>query len=190
MDFRKTLINKRKYIIIGALSVSVVTIILGLGLGLGLQLQQCKNKLPETCRNSCCYDFMDICLQPIESWECTPLRCGEKHISDSKCHCSSDYLGAGDCCTNYGIVCNGMTPWVQDQCVKMSGPKCPSSFKRQPLLLISLDGLRAEYQHTWHSLIPVLDKLRECGTSSAFMQPVFPSKTFPNHYSIVTINSL
>ncbi|XP_047675276.1 venom phosphodiesterase 1-like isoform X3 [Tachysurus fulvidraco] len=209
MDFRKTLINKRKYIIIATLSVSVVTIILGLGLGLGLQLQQCKNKLPETCRNrcyepydhessacrcdaqcvssnSCCYDFMDICLQPIESWECTPLRCGEKRISDSKCHCSSDCLGAGDCCTNYGIVCNGMTPWVQDQCVKMSSPKCPSSFKRQPLLLISLDGLRAEYQHTWHSLIPVLDKLRECGTSSAFMQPVFPSKTFPNHYSIVT----
>lgn len=35
------------------------------------------------------------------------------------------------------------------------------SFKRQPLLLVSLDGLRAEYQQTWHSLIPVLDKLRE-----------------------------
>ncbi|TSP90487.1 Ectonucleotide pyrophosphatase/phosphodiesterase family member 3 [Bagarius yarrelli] len=79
-----------------------------------------------------------------------------------------------------------MTAWVQDQCTNMSSPQCPPNFKRQPLLLISLDGLRAEYQHTWHSLIPVLDKLRKCGTSSAFMQPVFPSKTFPNHYSIVT----
>ncbi|XP_053541991.1 venom phosphodiesterase 1 isoform X1 [Ictalurus punctatus] len=209
MDFNKALKNNRKRIIIGTLAVSVVTIILGLGLGLGLQLQKCKNKLPDTCRNrcytpydyetpgcrcdeqcvnsnSCCYDFADICLQPIESWECTALRCGEKRVSGSKCHCSSDCVSAGDCCTNYGIVCNGMTPWVQDQCVSMSSPKCPANYKRQPLLLISLDGLRAEYQQTWHSLIPVLDKLRKCGTSSAFMQPVFPSKTFPNHYSIVT----
>ncbi|XP_053496898.1 venom phosphodiesterase-like [Ictalurus furcatus] len=144
--------------------------------------EQCVNS------NSCCYDFADICLQPIESWECTPLRCGEKRVSGSKCHCSSDCVSAGDCCTNYGIVCNGMTPWVQDQCVSMSSPKCPANYKRQPLLLISLDGLRAEYQQTWHSLIPVLDKLRKCGTSSAFMQPVFPSKTFPNHYSIVTVS--
>lgn len=30
--------------------------------------------------------------------------------------------------------------------------------------------------------------LGKCGTSSTFMQPVFPSKTFPNHYSIVTVS--
>ncbi|XP_053339457.1 venom phosphodiesterase 1 [Clarias gariepinus] len=208
MDFTRTYKSKRKYIIIGILAVSVVTIILGLGLGLGLQLQKCKNKLPETCRNrcyepydyapscrcdegcvksnSCCFDFADICSQPIESWECTSLRCGEKRVPGSKCHCSSDCVGAGDCCTNYDVVCNGMTPWVQDKCVNITSPKCPSNFKRQPLLLVSLDGLRAEYQQTWSSLIPVLDKLRKCGTSSPFMQPIFPSKTFPNHYSIVT----
>ncbi|XP_046716079.1 venom phosphodiesterase CdcPDE isoform X2 [Silurus meridionalis] len=209
MDFSKTLKHKKKHIIIGTLAVSVVTIILGLGLGLGLQLQKCKNKLPDTCRsrcyepydyeslgcrcdeqcvksNTCCYDFAEICLQPVESWECTPMRCGEKRVSGSKCHCSADCVSSGDCCTNYGIVCNGMTPWVQDQCVDITSPKCPANFKKQPLLLVSLDGLRAEYQETWHSLIPVLDKLQRCGTSSAFMQPVFPSKTFPNHYSIVT----
>lgn len=33
------------------------------------------------------------------------------------------------------------------------------SFKKQPLLLISIDGLRAEYLQTWASLIPVLDKM-------------------------------
>lgn len=33
------------------------------------------------------------------------------------------------------------------------------SFKRQPLLLVSLDGLRAEYLQTWNTLVPVLDKL-------------------------------
>uniref|UniRef100_A0AAY5EH24 SMB domain-containing protein n=1 Tax=Electrophorus electricus TaxID=8005 RepID=A0AAY5EH24_ELEEL len=136
--------------------------------------------------NNCCYDFQEICLQPAESWECTLLRCGEKRVAGSKCQCSEDCLHAGDCCTNYNIVCCGVTPWVQDDCVNMTSPKCPANFKRQPLLLISLDGLRAEYQYTWHSLIPVLNKLRKCGTSSIFMQPVFPSKTFPNHYSIVT----
>uniref|UniRef100_A0AAR2KZR1 SMB domain-containing protein n=1 Tax=Pygocentrus nattereri TaxID=42514 RepID=A0AAR2KZR1_PYGNA len=136
--------------------------------------------------NNCCYDFQDICLQPTESWECTALRCGEKRISGSKCHCSADCLSAGDCCTNYNMICNGVKSWVEDECVNMTTPKCPANFKRQPLLLISLDGLRAEYQQTWHSLIPVLDKLRTCGTSTAFMQPVFPTVTFPNHYSIVT----
>ncbi|XP_017578041.1 ectonucleotide pyrophosphatase/phosphodiesterase family member 3 [Pygocentrus nattereri] len=209
MGFGKTHMDKKKRIIIGVLAVSVVTIILGLGLGLGLQLQSCRNKAPVSCRNrcfepydretqgchcdaqciasnNCCYDFQDICLQPTESWECTALRCGEKRISGSKCHCSADCLSAGDCCTNYNMICNGVKSWVEDECVNMTTPKCPANFKRQPLLLISLDGLRAEYQQTWHSLIPVLDKLRTCGTSTAFMQPVFPTVTFPNHYSIVT----
>lgn len=38
---------------------------------------------------------------------------------------------------------------------------CPHSYK-QPLLLVSLDGLRAEYLQTWSALIPVLDKLSQC----------------------------
>ncbi|XP_061680326.1 ectonucleotide pyrophosphatase/phosphodiesterase family member 3 isoform X3 [Syngnathoides biaculeatus] len=59
-------------------------------------------------------------------------------------------------------------------------------FRRQPLLLVSLDGLRADYLHLWKGLIPVLTKLKKCGTSSSYMQAAFPSKTFPNHYSIVT----
>uniref|UniRef100_A0A8C1M088 Ectonucleotide pyrophosphatase/phosphodiesterase family member 3 n=1 Tax=Cyprinus carpio TaxID=7962 RepID=A0A8C1M088_CYPCA len=60
------------------------------------------------------------------------------------------------------------------------------SLNRQPLLLVSLDGLRAEYLQSWHTVVPVLDKIRRCGTSAPFMQAVFPSKTFPNHYSIAT----
>uniref|UniRef100_A0A3P8WN38 SMB domain-containing protein n=1 Tax=Cynoglossus semilaevis TaxID=244447 RepID=A0A3P8WN38_CYNSE len=93
-----------------------------------------------------------------ESWECTALRCGERRSSRSRCQCSDDCLTSGDCCTNY----------------------------RRPLLLISLDGLRAEYTRTWSYLIPVLEKLRRCGTSAPYMQSAFPSKTFPNHYTIVT----
>lgn len=193
------------------MAVSIVILILGLGLGLGLDLQRCRNKVtPHTsCRNrcyepyddetpgcrcdsscnatnSCCYDYTDICTVPTLQWECTKLRCGEKRLSQSKCHCSDDCLSAGDCCTNYKHVCQGETEWVADKCEDLSAPTCPAGFKSQPLLLVSLDGLRAEYLQTWSTLTPVLDKLRRCGTSAPYMQAAFPSKTFPNHYTIVT----
>ncbi|XP_040909967.1 venom phosphodiesterase 1 [Toxotes jaculatrix] len=203
--------QRKKKIIIGVLALSIVTLILGLGLGLGLDLQRCRNKVvPHTsCRNrcyepydgdipgcrcdencvasnNCCYDYYDICTVPTQQWECTKLRCGEKRLTESRCHCSDDCLSAGDCCTNYKIVCHGEEEWVKDECEDLSVHSCPERFKQQPLLLISLDGLRAEYLHTWSALIPVLDKLRKCGTSAPYMQAAFPSKTFPNHYTIVT----
>uniref|UniRef100_A0A3B4UIF2 Venom phosphodiesterase 1-like n=1 Tax=Seriola dumerili TaxID=41447 RepID=A0A3B4UIF2_SERDU len=133
--------------------------------------------------SSCCNDYHDICTQ----WDCTKLRCGEKRLMQSRCHCSDDCLSAGDCCTNYKNVCHGEDKeWVEDECEDLSSPTCPAGFKQQPLLLISLDGLRAEYMQTWSTLIPVLDKLKTCGTSAPYMQAAFPSKTFPNHYAIVT----
>lgn len=55
-----------------------------------------------------------------------------------------------------------------------------------PTLLFSLDGFRAEYLHTWGGLLPVISKLKNCGTYAKNMRPVYPTKTFPNHYSIVT----
>lgn len=36
------------------------------------------------------------------------------------------------------------------------------SFKQQPLLLVSLDGLRSDYMQSLSSLLPVLGKLSEC----------------------------
>ncbi|XP_027142507.1 LOW QUALITY PROTEIN: venom phosphodiesterase 1 [Larimichthys crocea] len=197
----------KKKITIGVLAVSIVTLILGLGLGLGLDKDpdppqtSCRNRCFEpydgdvpgckcdvNCKatNSCCYDYHDICTVPTEQWECTKLRCGEKRLTQSRCHCSDDCLSARDCCTNYKHVCHGEKAWVEDECEDLSAPSCPAGFKKQPLLLISLDGLRAEYLQTWSALIPVLDKLRTCGTSAPYMQAAFPSKTFPNHYTIVT----
>uniref|UniRef100_A0A3Q3X7I9 SMB domain-containing protein n=1 Tax=Mola mola TaxID=94237 RepID=A0A3Q3X7I9_MOLML len=131
--------------------------------------------------NSCCSDFFDICKVPTELWECTRLRCGEKRLPQSRCHCSDDCLSAGDCCTNYKHVCRG-----EQEAHLLFRQTCTGLFKRQPLLLVSLDGLRAEYLQTWSTFIPVLDKLKTCGTSAPYMQAAFPSKTFPNHYSIVT----
>uniref|UniRef100_A0A3B3DH13 SMB domain-containing protein n=1 Tax=Oryzias melastigma TaxID=30732 RepID=A0A3B3DH13_ORYME len=121
-----------------------------------------------------------------QQWECTKIRCGETRLTESKCHCSDDCLSAGDCCTNYKNICQGDTEWVEGECVDLSTPACPAGFKQQPLLLVSLDGLRAEYMQTWSTVMPVLNKIRKCGTSASYMQPAFPSKTFPNHYTIVT----
>uniref|UniRef100_A0A8D3AS20 SMB domain-containing protein n=1 Tax=Scophthalmus maximus TaxID=52904 RepID=A0A8D3AS20_SCOMX len=137
---------------------------------------------------SCCYDYRDVCRVPTQLWVCTELRCGETRLSRSNCHCSHDCLSAGDCCTNYRHVCHGEweESWLEDECDEFTAASCPTHFKQQPLLLVSLDGLRAEYLQTWSSLIPVLDKLRQCGTSAPYMQAAFPSKTFPNHYTIVT----
>uniref|UniRef100_A0A8C1Z2T0 SMB domain-containing protein n=1 Tax=Cyprinus carpio TaxID=7962 RepID=A0A8C1Z2T0_CYPCA len=135
-----------------------------------------------------CRDFFLLCV--AQSWECTALRCGERRLSGSRCHCSEDCMSAGDCCSNYNSVCEGEsdTEWVQDECVDMSTAKCPASFKRQPLLLVSLDGLRAEYLQSWHTVVPVLDKISESNTHkhTCPSSAVFPSKTFPNHYSIAT----
>ncbi|XP_056876170.1 ectonucleotide pyrophosphatase/phosphodiesterase family member 3 [Takifugu flavidus] len=198
--------SQNKKIIIGVLAVVVVILVLGLGLGLGLKKENaphtsCRNRCYEAfddetpgCRcdescnatNSCCYDFSDLCKAASELWECTTLRCGEKRLSGSRCQCSDDCLSAGDCCTNYRHVCHGEPSWVEDQCDNLSAPVCPAGVTRQPLLLVSLDGLRPEYLQSWHTLLPVLDKLRKCGTSAPFMQAAFPSKTFPNHYTIVT----
>ncbi len=55
--------------------------------------------------------------------------------------------------------------------------------ERQTLLLVSLDGFANYYFSTSHT--PVLDSLMQAGASGVLI-PVFPTKTFPNHYTQVT----
>lgn len=52
------------------------------------------------------------------------------------------------------------------------------------LILISLDGYRADYLD--HGYSPVLAALASDGVQAKGMRPVFPSVTYPNHYTIVT----
>lgn len=52
------------------------------------------------------------------------------------------------------------------------------------LVIISIDGLRHDYLEL-HSA-PMLAELAAGGVRVKQLQPVFPSKTFPNHYSLVT----
>ena len=52
------------------------------------------------------------------------------------------------------------------------------------LLLISIDGFKPAYLQQYPA--PTLQALAAQGTKAVSMQPVFPTKTFTNHYSIVT----
>ncbi len=54
-----------------------------------------------------------------------------------------------------------------------------------PVILISLDGFRADYLK--RGATPTLSRLaREGGWAEEGMRPSFPSLTFPNHYTLVT----
>ncbi|XP_078255637.1 ectonucleotide pyrophosphatase/phosphodiesterase family member 3-like isoform X1 [Rhinoraja longicauda] len=80
----------------------------------------------------------------------------------------------------------GEKSWLPDDCEDIATPQCPAGYTRPPLILFSMDGFRADYFQKWKSRLPVLSKLRTCGVQTPYMIPVYPTKTFPNHYSIVT----
>jgi len=66
---------------------------------------------------------------------------------------------------------------------------CATIFQRgptPPLLLISLDAFRWDYCALHPEQTPHLRQLMREGISARQLVPVFPSNTFPNHYSIVT----
>ncbi|KAB5513634.1 hypothetical protein PHYPO_G00249010 [Pangasianodon hypophthalmus] len=119
-------------------------------------------------------------------WTCSSFRCGEERLPSSLCSCAADCDQKGDCCTNYYRVCKGEKAWLEDECDDIKTPQCPESFSKPPLILISLDGFRAEYLNVYEDQLPTIRKLRKCGTSTKYMRPAYPTKTFPNHYTIVT----
>lgn len=53
-----------------------------------------------------------------------------------------------------------------------------------PLLLISIDGMRNDYLQ--RGLTPHLQAMINDGVHAQWMNPSYPSLTFPNHYTIVT----
>ena len=53
-----------------------------------------------------------------------------------------------------------------------------------PVILLSIDGFRWDYIQKYHP--PTLSRLAAGGVHATRMTPSFPSKTFPNHYTIVT----
>jgi ectonucleotide pyrophosphatase/phosphodiesterase family protein 5 len=55
---------------------------------------------------------------------------------------------------------------------------------RPYVLLISFDGFRWDYVS--RGITPALSKTAEDGVHALTLRPTFPTKTFPNHYSIIT----
>uniref|UniRef100_UPI003AAC8A05 ectonucleotide pyrophosphatase/phosphodiesterase family member 1 n=1 Tax=Centroberyx gerrardi TaxID=166262 RepID=UPI003AAC8A05 len=136
---------------------------------------------------SCCLDYEEVCLEPSQRWACSKFRCGEERLPNSLCSCSDDCVKAGDCCDNYGNICKvGGKTWLDEECEKLEQPQCPPGFSKPPLILVSMDGFRAGYLEAYGSRLPVLKKLCSCGTTTPYMRPSYPTKTFPNHYTIVT----
>uniref|UniRef100_A0A3Q3GAQ0 Ectonucleotide pyrophosphatase/phosphodiesterase 2 n=1 Tax=Labrus bergylta TaxID=56723 RepID=A0A3Q3GAQ0_9LABR len=136
--------------------------------------------------NSCCSDFDQLCLRTEGGYECSKDRCGETRNEQHACHCSDDCLARGDCCTNYKTLCKGDTSWLQDDCEEIRTAECPAGFVRPPLIMLSVDGFRASYVKRGSTVIPNIEKLRTCGTHAPYMRPVYPTKTFPNLYSLAT----
>lgn len=60
----------------------------------------------------------------------------------------------------------------------------PAQEQKPYVILISADGFRADLVDRYQA--QNLLRLRSEGVEAAYMQPSFPSLTFPNHYSIVT----
>jgi predicted AlkP superfamily pyrophosphatase or phosphodiesterase len=61
-------------------------------------------------------------------------------------------------------------------------PRAPAA--APPLILVSLDGLRADYLE--RGVTPALRRFAREGVQAEAMRPSYPSLTFPNHYTIVT----
>ena len=55
-----------------------------------------------------------------------------------------------------------------------------------PLIVLSLDGFASTYLNTHRALLPNITALVASGLSALPLTPVFPSSTFPNHYTLIT----
>lgn len=59
-----------------------------------------------------------------------------------------------------------------------------SVFAKNPVILISIDGFAHKYLTMYKP--PFITSMMNKGAASAGLKPVYPSKTFPNHLSMVT----
>lgn len=57
---------------------------------------------------------------------------------------------------------------------------------RRTLLIISMDGFRADYMQSLSQYLPNINAYFRDGVKSKGIRPSFPSLTFPNHYTIAT----
>ena len=61
---------------------------------------------------------------------------------------------------------------------------CSREYERPYLVILSMDGFRWDYPDSIPT--PNLDRIAENGVKAVSLRPAFPSKTFPNHYTMAT----
>jgi predicted AlkP superfamily pyrophosphatase or phosphodiesterase len=71
-------------------------------------------------------------------------------------------------------------------CASPPRPTPPLTDLRPTVILISLDGFRWDYLDRPTANAPTLRRLASGGTRALHLVPIFPSVTFPNHYTLVT----
>ena len=64
------------------------------------------------------------------------------------------------------------------------GVNRPEHRDKPYVILVSLDGFKPDYLDRWD--LPHFKRALARGARARWMQPVFPSLTFPNHYSLVS----
>lgn len=81
-----------------------------------------------------------------------------------------------------------LAPWLVPLLLLSACTTAPteprSAVATGPLILISIDGFRWDYLE--RHAAPTLARLAREGSHARRMTPSFPSKTFPNHYTLVT----
>lgn len=70
------------------------------------------------------------------------------------------------------------------QQINLTTKNDPSQYKKPYVILISADGFRADFTEKYEARF--LQTIRQQGVRAKYMQPSYPSVTFPNHYTIVT----
>jgi predicted AlkP superfamily pyrophosphatase or phosphodiesterase len=79
-----------------------------------------------------------------------------------------------------------LVAFADSGCATRSAASAAPAAPPPPLLLISLDGFRSDYCDLYTAETPHLRQLMREGVHARGLIPVYPSNTFPNHYTIVT----
>lgn len=97
------------------------------------------------------------------------------------------YLQGAVCCVVVAVVMTlfGVGVGVLNRSGSKETVRALKKLDKPVVILVSSDGFR--YGYNWKATTPNIDRLRTEGVEAEpGMIPVFPSKTFPNHYSIAT----
>ena len=76
------------------------------------------------------------------------------------------------------------TSSLKPQATSVNSTNSAETLKKPYVILVSIDGYRPDYTRKFSP--PNLTAFKNIGASAESMIPVFPSKTFPNHLSIIT----